>query len=256
MPVAQYDKLGTEGKEDVDEELVENGGRYTKKMAVGQVTIRLPLNPNPLNIIAILYGFLPWLVPLSMVIYFLITWHFIVLYGLCINIFASILNEAILKPILKQPRPKQTANRKPDGSIKPGMPSGHVFNASAIMVWALMEVYFQGPGLEEHAKLSYYWIGAIALLMGPVPWARWYNYDHTAMQCLVGGILGTATGIGAFYLRVHFFPGPWKPWLDVIGEEAKHAGKYLGWTPPWVASDAAPAAAEEAKKKVSKILLL
>jgi len=221
-----------------DEELKENGGRFDKKIAVGQVTIRLPLDPNPLNLIALAYGFLPWLIPIGLGCYFIWTWHFIYIYGVLISAVLATINEGILKKIFNEPRPKQSANKYPDGRMKHGMPSGHVLNATSIMVWSLLEVYLRGPGLEEHQKLTIYWLAAIFGLHFPVPWARWYNMDHSAKQCSVSIVLGLIVGATAFYLRVHYFGGVWKPWADAATD---HAPVVSFYRPPWVTT-AAPSA--------------
>jgi hypothetical protein len=234
-----YDKVNEDGKEadGPDEELVENGGRYTWKKAIGQVTIRCPLSAAespPLTLIALVYGFLPWLIPFGLVTEFLITWHFIYIYGPLMSGVLALINELILKKIFNQPRPKQTANRDKDGKIKPGMPSGHVLNATSIMVWALLEVYFDGPGLEQNAQLTYTWLAIILASHIPVPWARWYNLDHTFNQCLVSSIIGTFVGATAFYLRWRYFAGVWKPWMQQVG--VLPTGKPIVdfYTPPWV----------------------
>ena len=51
-----------------DPELIENGGDYRYKAAIGQVTIRLPV-ADPLLIVAMFYGFLPWLVPVGFAVW-------------------------------------------------------------------------------------------------------------------------------------------------------------------------------------------
>lgn len=233
------------GGEEKDMELKENGGPYTSKMAIGQVTIRLPLSGHPLNIIALLYGFLPWIVPITLVVYFVYTWHFIYLFGPLMSCVLAIINEGILKKVFNEPRPKESANKHKDGSMKPGMPSGHVLNATSIMVWALLEVYYKGPGLHKHQTLTMDWLVVILFVHLPVPWARWYNSDHSAKQCAVSGVLGLIVGALGFYLRVHYFGHAWKPW-EAGSMPHSHQHIVSFWTPPWIATPAAPA--EAAKK--------
>lgn len=133
------------------------------------------------------------------------------IYGIVISLVTSLANEVIFKPIVNDPRPLVSANRHQDHDgrwvMKPGMPSGHVLNASCIMVWALLEVSLRGPGFsEEKSFLTSSWIVAIVILMAPVPWARIYNGDHSEKQCLVAGILGLFFGVAAFYIRQTYFP--------------------------------------------------
>jgi len=234
---------GPEGAppKDEDPELKINGGKYDSKFAFWQVTIRLPLDMNGLNELAILYGYLPFLIPGGLGIAFLITWHFLYLYGVLISIVLVCINEAVLKKLCDQPRPDRTAHRDKDGKPKHGMPSGHVLNSTSIMVWSLLEVYLRGPTQhnEEHVALTGIWLAAIFLAMFPVPWARWYNGDHSAAQCSVSLVLGLFVGIGAFLIRVHYFDPAWKPWSEQTGQRP-HQPILNFYRPPWVASTAAP----------------
>lgn len=208
-------------------------GPYEYKKAYGQVTIRFPINKSPLNLIALSYGFLPWLIPILFTVYGIATWHFLPLYGVAMSLVCALINEGILKPVLKQPRPADTAHRDKEGNPKDGMPSGHVLNATTIMVWAALEVALKGPGMAEGQQLTINWLVIIFALMAPVPWARWFNFDHTLNQTLVSLVLGTIVGATAFYLRVHYFSNPWKPWADT---DIPAMSKVVAWRPSWVAS--------------------
>lgn len=209
-------------------------GPYVKKKAYGQVTIRFPINPHPLNLIALAYGFLPWLLPILLTVHGIATWHFLPLYGVAMSIVCALINEAVLKPILKQPRPQETAHVYTHGDKigqpKDGMPSGHVLNATTLMVWSLLEVGLKGPGLEKDQALTITWLIIILVLMAPVPWARWHNWDHTLNQTLVSLCLGTIVGAAAFYLRVTYFSQPWKPWADT---DTPAMAKVTAWRPAW-----------------------
>lgn len=200
---------------DQDEDNEAHGILYERKIAVGQVTVRLPLRWHVPTLIALLYGFLPWVIPLVFFIHFCFTEHFVSFYANIITAFATVLNEGFLKPLMKEPRPSKTANRAKDGTPTYGMPSGHVINAAALMVWAVLEVCVKGPGLEgRFQSLTVGWLITIVVLMGPVPWARVYNYDHTVRQCVVSLMLGLFVGTTAFAIRVYYFSGHWKPWYD------------------------------------------
>lgn len=220
-----------EGKlpDDGDYLELERFGKFTEKRAMGQVTIRLPLNFHPLTIIALLYGFLPWVIPISFGVFAIYTWvivghpRFFALYGVCISIILAIINEGILKRIFKDPRPRQSANKEEDGkTMKHGMPSGHVLNAQALMVWAVQEVVISGPG--TNAALTWEWVVLILLVMAPVPWARWYNMDHSGKQCCASILLGTVVGTIAFLIRWNYFPNHHKPWIFWADEPGVNYG--------------------------------
>lgn len=194
--------------DDSDPELAPRGP-FTSKKAVLQVTIRTPLEKTPGNIIALAYGFLPFIIPAAFFINWAITRHFITLYGFMVSIITSLVNEVVFKPIVNDPRPVESANKIRDPEtgkmkMKPGMPSGHVLNAVTILVWASLEVAVRGPGIK-HPITCAEWMIAIFVLMAPVPWARWRNKDHSLNQCLVAGALGIVAGITAYFIRVHFF---------------------------------------------------
>merc|ERR1719265_2685384 len=125
------------------------------------------------------------------------------------SLVLALINEAMLKPILGQPRPAETGHLDAEGKPKNGMPSGHVLNATSIMVYSLLEVAFRGPGLHEHEQATITWLVVIFLLMAPVPWARWFNFDHTFAQTMVSLVIGTIVGCIAFYLRVQYFSNCW-----------------------------------------------
>jgi len=209
-----------------DPELKKNGGKFDEKTSFLQVTIRWPIDTHPLNLIALLYGFLPFIVPASFFVAAIVTQRFIPVFAFVMSIVTSLINEVIFKPLLKDPRPTRSAHRHlgKDGKweMKPGMPSGHVLNATCILVWAVLEVGLRGPGFDhDHSFLTAGWIVAIIVLMAPVPWARWYNGDHSLNQCLVAASLGIVVGVLAYYLRVTYFPQSWKPWESMPEEESR-----------------------------------
>eukprot|EP00440_Ansanella_granifera_P053328 gb/GFBE01057808.1/.p1 GENE.gb/GFBE01057808.1/~~gb/GFBE01057808.1/.p1 ORF type:complete len:273 (+),score=52.24 gb/GFBE01057808.1/:1-819(+) len=204
QPLVDYDP-------EKDPELKKNNGKYDSKKAILQVTWRFPVDPNPLNIIALIYGYLPFLVPVLFFIDVVVERRFLPFYGLVVSAIVTVLNEVILKPIVKDPRPDGSANRQQNKEtgkweMKPGMPSGHVLNASTTMVWCLLEVSLRGPGFDDHPFLTYRLLFIILLLMAPVPWARIYNQDHSVAQCVVAGMIGIGAGVAAYFIRAQYFP--------------------------------------------------
>eukprot|EP00441_Pelagodinium_beii_P038363 CAMPEP_0197628464 /NCGR_PEP_ID=MMETSP1338-20131121/6767_1 /TAXON_ID=43686 ORGANISM="Pelagodinium beii, Strain RCC1491" /NCGR_SAMPLE_ID=MMETSP1338 /ASSEMBLY_ACC=CAM_ASM_000754 /LENGTH=310 /DNA_ID=CAMNT_0043199445 /DNA_START=45 /DNA_END=977 /DNA_ORIENTATION=+ len=225
-PLTRKETPEEEHDPEKDPELVVNGGKFTSKTAYAQVTWRFPLEKDPLNILALIYGYLPFAVPITFFFYFVFTRSFMAFYSLVLSLVVTILNEVVLKPILKQPRPDRSANRKYNEKtkkweMKPGMPSGHVMNASTTLVWCLLEVTLRGPGFgaDDSPLMTWELILLILLTMAPVPWARIYNGDHSLNQCIVGGSLGVVFGIAAYFIRVSFFPmSPGSEWcLGKIG---------------------------------------
>jgi len=205
--------------EDSDSELETNGGPYKQKYAFLQVTFRRPIQ-SCLDVVALIYGFLPFIVPAVFLLTFIAEFpHRLPLYGFAVSITCMIMNELIFKPIVKAPRPTKSANKfldKRDNTwkMKPGMPSGHVLNATTIMIWSLMEVALRGPGYDPaHFIQTEYWFLGIVVLMAPVPWARWRIQDHTLNQCLVAMAIGVPLGALAYILRVNFVE--WMPWDEV-----------------------------------------
>lgn len=194
-----------------DPELVQNGGTFTSKKAILQVTWRFPVEMDPLNILALIYGYLPFLVPVVFFVNLVITRRFMPLYGLLVSGVVTGLNELILKPIFKDPRPSGSANRKLNEKtgkweMKEGMPSGHVLNATTMLVWCVLEVALRGPGFDDQPVITGNLILVIVLCTAPVPWARIHNKDHSLAQCIAGGSLGLCAGVAAYFIRITFFP--------------------------------------------------
>lgn len=195
-----------------DPELEANGGPYKSKKAILQVTWRFPINwSDPLNIITLVYGYLPFVIPLVFFIDVVVERRFIAFYGLAVSAVVTVLNEVVLKPIVKDPRPEGSANRKYNEitkkwEMKPGMPSGHVLNATTTMVWCLLEVALRGPGFDVQPFLTVNILLLILVCMAPVPWARIYNKDHSLAQCTVAGAIGVVAGVVAYWIREQYFP--------------------------------------------------
>ena len=108
----------------------------------------------------------------------------------------------------------KTPSGKPSEKVKYGMPSGHVLNASALMVWLLLEISLRGD--EDYAPP---WFITVSIIMVPVPWARWYNSDHTSAQCAVSLALGTVVGASAYFFRIYNLPPSDAPWKGPTGRD-------------------------------------
>eukprot|EP00811_Abedinium_folium_P005101 NODE_14699_length_1092_cov_4.561658.p1 GENE.NODE_14699_length_1092_cov_4.561658~~NODE_14699_length_1092_cov_4.561658.p1 ORF type:complete len:245 (-),score=66.01 NODE_14699_length_1092_cov_4.561658:281-1015(-) len=190
-------------------------GELTSKFGLGQVSIRRPVR-HPLTMIALLYGFLPYVLPIGWFIWLVESLivlgkpRFFPTYGLCVSGSLAGLNELIIKQVCKRCLPQSVTARPEEAVCKhPGMPSGHTMNAYVIMTWCFMEAMLSKsmhPG----------WMIIILVVMLPVPWARVYNKDHTWLQVCVSSALGIAAGVAAYFFRAAFYPGHWQPWQDPL----------------------------------------
>lgn len=187
-----------------DEELDVKGGKYQRKFAILQVTVRLP-EYNIINWIAVVYGLLAFAVGLSFPVMWLATNRFCYLYGCFVQLVCIASSELFLKKLFKDPRPLESANRYPDGSMKYGMPSGHCMVTIAIMTWLLLELAFRDDFHQD-------WAIAVIILIAPIPWSRYRNMDHTLAQCIVGTTLGSIVGVSAYFIREQYFLNHYWPW--------------------------------------------
>jgi len=206
-----------------DPELVQFGGKYTHKFAIGQVTIRCPQR-DPIAIIALVYGFLPFIIPGGFFILGFVYGRFMGKFGFILALICTILNELLFKPLANDPRPIQTANKKKDGTPTHGMPSGHVLNAFTLMIWSTLEVVLARD--PESQQIQLWWFIIILVVMLPVPWARWYNYDHSLAQCCVSMALALVFGTAAFQIRTTYFSNHWQPWESVHHQLQRHAAAH------------------------------
>jgi hypothetical protein len=184
----------------VDTELRENGGKYSFKAAIFQVTIRCPTQ-DPLLVIAMAYGFLPFLPPIFCFCIYFNAGIVLGLYGIFLSLMLVAINEGFLKGYFRDPRPIQSANRTSTGELKFGMPSGHVLNAVVMLVWIYAEI-ISAQRVVEHIGI----LSTAALLLAPVPWARYYNLDHSFEQVVLTTMGAVPVGVAAFGTRRLLFP--------------------------------------------------
>jgi len=186
-------------------------GKLTAKWGIGQVSIRLPVTGG-VDFVALVYGFLPYIIPLWWAIWAGVTWivhgrpRFFPAFGICIATGFVILNEAVTKKLCRRFMSKEITDRPAEAVCRhPGMPSGHVMNAYTLMVWCLLEAALDSSVYPE-------WLVVIILVMGPVPWARVHNRDHTLLQVATSAGCAVLMGTTAYLIRVHFFPHIHQPW--------------------------------------------
>jgi len=191
----------------LDYELISGGGKYTHKFQILQVTIRLP-ESDSVALMAIGYGFVIYTIPIAAALIMLlypesfVNWIFFLKYCTLMLCCTITLNELILKPRIKSPRPRESANVKPDGDPKPGMPSGHAVNSCAVLTLIIYEI----TRIPAHLAVSKCaWIFLACAMLAPIPWSRCHNKDHTPEQCAVGAVIGIFAGILFGLLRSQFF---------------------------------------------------
>mmetsp|Transcript_53188 Transcript_53188/g.99750 ORF Transcript_53188/g.99750 Transcript_53188/m.99750 type:complete len:217 (+) Transcript_53188:49-699(+) len=171
-----------------------------ESFAVGQVTVRLPFDCRPLPLLALLLSFIPWGVPLVLLVDVLLHKRVSSGYALGVVIVASILSEMILKPIIAEPRPPTSACRTEDGKLLPGMPSGHVLTCQCLLTFYTLEA----------VRCNMLPVAAVLVpMMLAMPWARWYNGDHTLKQVFVTFILATVLGLCGYLAYLFFLVDGW-----------------------------------------------
>ncbi|CAE7264543.1 unnamed protein product [Symbiodinium necroappetens] len=168
--------------------------------AVGQVTVRLPLDWRPLPLLALLLSFIPWGLPLLLLVDALLQKRVSSAFILTAVIVTSLLSEFILKPLIGEPRPSTSACRTDDGKLLPGMPSGHVMICQSLLTFYMLEAV-------RHHLLSAVIVSL--LLMPAMPWARWYNGDHSAKQVALTFIMATVIGLIDYVAFLLFFVDSW-----------------------------------------------
>jgi hypothetical protein len=186
-------------------------GKLRSKWGIGQVSVRLPIQ-GCCSFIAIIYGFLPYLIPIWWGVWAISSYlttgvpRFFPTFGLAIACGFALGNELVTKPLCKLIASDDVCSRPPEAVCKHcGMPSGHVMNAYILMGWALLEFALDNPVHLE-------WVLAVVVVMGPVPWARVYNKDHTVAQVTVSAIIAWLCSGCAYYVRWVYFPGHAHPW--------------------------------------------
>mmetsp|Transcript_70088 Transcript_70088/g.193899 ORF Transcript_70088/g.193899 Transcript_70088/m.193899 type:complete len:239 (-) Transcript_70088:47-763(-) len=180
------------GQDDPEQVLSGDGDVLAQKVAIGQVTVRIPLDWRPLPMLALTFGFLPWLIPIVLIVDIACTMRMSDVGLLALLVACSALTECVLKPLIQQPRPLASACRGPDGQVLPGMPSGHVVASQTVATWYALEVCQELPVPQATGVVM-----ALAAFMLAVPWARWYNGDHTLMQVIVPAVCCTFVSAGA-----------------------------------------------------------
>eukprot|EP00913_Durusdinium_trenchii_P004891 g4540.t1 len=94
-----------------DDDIESQSTEKDESFAVGQVTIRLPLDLNPLSLMALVLSFLPWAVPILLLADGILSRRISSGFALGAIILTSLKSELILKPLIAEPRPPTSACR-------------------------------------------------------------------------------------------------------------------------------------------------
>jgi len=186
-------------------------GELQGKWGILQVTVRSPI-PDFVSFMAILYGFLPFLVPIWFLISIVVdkcktgSFHVFPYFGLCICLGFAVINELVTKAVCKRAMSRAATDRPPEAVCKKaGMPSGHVMNAYTLMAWTILEAFTDKIIYPE-------WLIIILFINLPVPWARVYNCDHTWQQVGASAFIASFMGFFAYSLRKAHYPNVTEPW--------------------------------------------
>ncbi|CAK9097840.1 unnamed protein product [Durusdinium trenchii] len=179
-----------------DDDIESQSTEKDESFAVGQVTIRLPLDLNPLSLMALVLSFLPWAVPILLLADGILSRRISSGFALGAIILTSLVSELILKPLIAEPRPPTSACRTEDGKLLPGMPSGHVMICQSMLTFYALEA------MRHHLLVA----ALILILCMPLmPWARWYNGDHTLKQVAVTFVVAAVVGLLDFLIFLALF---------------------------------------------------
>eukprot|EP01103_Thecamoeba_quadrilineata_P014192 TRINITY_DN4160_c0_g1_i1.p1 TRINITY_DN4160_c0_g1~~TRINITY_DN4160_c0_g1_i1.p1 ORF type:complete len:233 (-),score=15.29 TRINITY_DN4160_c0_g1_i1:144-842(-) len=170
----------------------------------------LPKNYGVPHILLAFYAWVPYVILFGFGIHFLLrrTSLSFFLCGLMAGI--GVLNEGILKQLIKQPRPIETC------ACGYGMPSGHAAVTTGLFVWIALELWLNNwttksiLGGESSTKLSRMLLLAAFLL--PTSYSRVFFYYHTWQQVVVGSLVGVVCATIYFVLLSFVFAD----YLDAI----------------------------------------
>lgn len=159
---------------------------------IGTVTVRRDELPAALPLLALGLSFVAWLVPITLAWDVMVNRRYFSVYVLGAMAVGILFGEFFVKPLVDQARPETTAVRYPDGSVKAGFPSSHVVWVQVLLICLFVEeVMDQNPAFLIFPGCQI----VTAALMLVMPWARWYNGDHTPQQVLASVWLGTVVGM-------------------------------------------------------------
>ena len=131
-----------------------------------------------------------------------------------------ILNEGIIKRVMRSPRPAGSCMH----GLSYGMPSGHAASSIGLLTYLLLETLCDRPNLSWAAKMG----ASLALvtILAPVPASRVYLQDHSSAQAAAGAVTGLVIGASWFTALYAGVARRWLPphQLSVIGRAWQRLG--------------------------------
>ncbi|ANQ05700.1 Phosphatase [Plasmodium coatneyi] len=147
-----------------------------------------------LSVVSTIYGYIPYGLVILTLLGLLLTFNKFLFYLGLIFPTQLILNDYVLKNMIKMGRPVHSALRCY------GMPSGHSAFSFSLLTFMLLHL---PESKKDKWTIMAYLLALIALL--PIPWSRYYIQDHTLSQALAGCLVGFIIGV-TFYMIKKQFP--------------------------------------------------
>ncbi len=166
--------------------------------ALPGLDVTLPEKLGVISGINVLYSIVPWAAALVLIVAAVYHRRTTLVAGVILLAIMIVLNEAVLKNILKQPRPSKSC------VSSPGMPSSHSVLSLGFVVFIALEMFFHQWQFSRLTKLQIF-IGSVFLLV-PVPASRVGLHDHSPVQVGVGILVGAIVA-AAFFAVMHFVVG-------------------------------------------------
>ncbi|VWU52037.1 PAP2-like protein, putative [Hepatocystis sp. ex Piliocolobus tephrosceles] len=148
---------------------------------------------NVLSIVATVYGYVPFIFIVMVVLALCVTFNKYFIYFILIFFIQTLISNIILKNIIKENRPMNSA------LDSYGMPSTHSAYSLCYLTFLFLHLT---EGKKNKWNIITYIIATILFL--PIPWSRVYIEDHTLKQALCGSIVGVCVGTILFYLKRYY----------------------------------------------------
>ena len=165
-----------------------------------------PHEDTPIARLMVFYSLVPYGMAFLYFLWVIITRSTMGLIFMLLLGVVTVLNEFILKKIIKQQRPPGSCLY----GHSYGMPSGHAATTFAILTATLFETLWDRPRIPVYRKVITCFVALF--LFAPVPYSRVYLSDHWPAQVAWGCVLGTAVAALLCYINVNFVKGALQTW--------------------------------------------